>query len=290
MTEFSVEAALLALQHRLGIVKIESIDSVSLEAKQMIERTSLTDDATRDYKNGRTFHNDGEIAVIHIDGTLVHRFGWLDPMCGFTGYDGLIRKLRDAARDPQIEAIWIVINSPGGAVMGLFAFIEELASLTQSEGGKPIWAYVDEQACSAAYAIASVCDRIYGPESAIVGSIGCVMVHSEMSDALDQAGINVTIIRSGERKMRGNRYEKLDKTTVAKLQASVDVVRDRFATIVAMGRNMDASDAMATEADWFEGSEAVSLGLMDEVLSEREAWTRLEDEIARIKNERRSGR
>lgn len=289
MLEHRVEVALLAVQQRLGIVDIKNIDGISLEAKHMLDRAAGPADAARDRSSGRTFHADGDIAVIPVDGTLVHKFGWLDPMCGFTGYDGILRKLRDAYRDPAIGGIWLDIDSPGGSVSGLFALIEEMASMTQDSGGKPIYAWVNEMACSAAYAIAAVCDKVYGPSSAMVGSIGCVIVHSEVTAALDDAGIKVTIIRSGERKMRGNAYEKLDKRTLAKLQASVDHVRDRFSTIVSMGRSITLEQAMATEADWYEGEEAVALGLIDEVLTEGEAWARLEDEIDRNKRERRNG-
>lgn len=290
MLEHRVEVAMLALQQRLGIVDLKNIDGITLEAKNLLDRAAGPADAARDRAGGRTFHADGDIAVIQVDGTLVHKFGWLDPMCGFTGYDGILRKLRDAYRDPAIGGIWLDIDSPGGSVAGLFALIEEMASMTQDSGGKPIYAWVNEMACSAAYAIASVCDKVYGPSSAMVGSIGCVIVHSEVSQALDEAGIKVTVIRSGERKMRGNSYEKLDKRTLAKLQASVDSVRDRFAAIVSMGRSITIEEAMATEADWFEGEEAVRLGLLDDVLTEGEAWARLEDEIDRNKRERRNGR
>lgn len=246
-------------------------------------------DAQRSYDSGRTFHVDGDIAVIPIVGALVHRFGWLDPMCGMTGYDGIIRKLRDAVRDPGINGIWLDIDSPGGSVSGLFQLVQELAEFAD-EGGKPIYAWVNEMACSAAYMIASVCHRVYGPETAMVGSIGCVMAHTEVSDMLEEAGVKVTIIRSGERKMRGNQYEKLDEATLSKFQASCDTVRARFAEVVAMGRGISAESALATEADWYEGQEAVAVGLMDAVTTEREAWARLEEEIERNKRERRSAR
>ena len=57
-----------------------------------------------------------------------------------------------------------------------------------------------------------------------------------------------------------------------------------------MGRGISVEAAMATEADWFEGSEAVELGLMDAVTTEREAWSRMEEEIDRNKRERRTAR
>lgn len=217
----------------------------------------------------------------------MHRAGWLDAMSGFCGYNMIARQFEDAYADPDVLGVWVEINSPGGAVSGLFSLVEEIAMGTESMGGKPVYAWINEQACSAAYAIASVCDRIYGPRDAMVGSIGCVVVHTSVANALDEAGVSVTVIRSGERKMRGNPYEELDDPTQAKLQASVDDVRNRFANLVAMGRGITAQDALATEADWFEGQEATSLGLMDEVLAERTAWARLEERCDTIKRERR---
>lgn len=284
------EVLICALQQKLGIVSMDTIDGITLDAKAMLDRAALARDAVRDRANGKTFHVDGDIAVIPIEGVLVQKFGWLDPMCGFTGYDALAIKLRDAMRDPDVYGIWLDIDSPGGAVAGLFAFVEELAQSAMSEGGKPIYAWVNEMACSAAYAIASVCDKVYGPRTAMCGAIGSVIVHTEISEALDESGVKVTIIRSGERKYRGNMYEPLDKQTAAKWQASVDEAGQWFAKLVAMGRGVDADAVMATEADWFEGAEAVARGLMDEIVAEREAWGRLEEECDRIKRDRRNGR
>lgn len=282
-----LEAMLLALQSKLGITQISHIDATAMEAKAILERSALGGDARREWDSGKSFHSDGPIAVIPITGTLVHKFGWLDPMCGMTGYDGLTRKVRDAIRDPEIDGIWFDIDSPGGAVAGLEQFVLELAQFADT-GGKPIYGWINEQACSAAYAIASVCHKAYGPETAMSGSIGCCMAHTDITGALDEAGVKVTIIRSGERKYRGSSVESLDDVTLAKFQKSCDAVRDRFAKIVSMGRGISVDAAMKTEADWFEGEEAVQLGLMDAVANEREAWARLEEEIDSSKRKRRS--
>lgn len=285
-----MEVLLCALHHKLGIVTINTVDAVTLDAKAMLDRSALARDAIGDREGRKTYSMDGDIAVIHVEGVLTHKAGWLDAMSGFCGYNLLTRQLNDAYRDPDVVGIWLEIDSPGGAVAGLFAFVEELAAMTQAMDGKPIYAWVNEQACSAAYAIAAVCDKVYGPEDAIVGSIGCVIVHTSINRALEDNGMDVTVIRSGDRKMRGNQYEALDDATQAKLQASVDDVRKRFANLVHIGRNIPVADILATEADWFEGKEAVNLGLMDAVISEREAWSRLEEECDRIKRERRTQR
>lgn len=290
------EVLLCAMQQKLGIVSMETIDGVTLEAREMLNKAAfarkeaLARDARWDSDGRKAYEMSGDIAVIRIEGTLVHKAGWLDAMSGFCGYNMIARQFEDAFGDPDVLGIWLEIDSPGGAVAGLFALVEEIAMGTQSMGGKPVYAWVNEQACSAAYAIASVCDRVYGPRDAMVGSIGCVMVHTSVAGALEENGIAVTVIRSGERKMRGNSYEDLDETTLAKFQGSVDDARQRFANLVAMGRNISVADVLATEGDWFEGDDAVERGLMDAVIPERRAWSQLEDECDRIKKERRQGR
>lgn len=276
--ERKAEVVAAALQQRLGIVKVNRIDGTTLEASAM---QALAGDARRSYENWKPYHADGNIAVIPVDGTLVHKFGYLDPISGMTGYDGIARKLRAARADAEIKAIWLDVDSPGGEVAGCFALAHEIAKGAGSEGGKPVWAYINEQSCSAAYALSCVCDRVYGPEDAVAGSIGSYVMHVDFTKALDEAGLTVTMIRAGDRKARSGPYEVLDDPAREKLQLWVDDTRERFAQLVAMGRRMSFEAVMATEADWFGGAESVDLGLMDGVMGEQEAWDRLTWEIER---------
>lgn len=291
-----VEVLVCALHTKLGIVKMETIDGVTLEAQGMLHQAELAQqqalarDARSDREGRKPYEMAGDIAVIRIEGTLVHKAGWLDAMSGFSGYTTLAQRFAAAFADPDVTGIWVEIDSPGGSVAGLFALVEEIALGTQSMGGKPVYAWVNEMACSAAYAIACVCDKVFGPRDAIVGSIGSVIVHTSIAAALEEGGVSVKVIRAGERKYRGNSMEELDEATEAKLQGAVDETRDRFANLVSMGRNLPVADVLATEADWFSGDDAVRLGLMDEVLAERTAWARLEDECDRIKRSERERR
>lgn len=287
---YKAEVLICALQQRLGLLTMDTLDGLTLDAKAMIDRAALARDAVRERNGSRTYHVDGDIAVIPIDGTLVHKFGYLDPTSGMTGYDGLHRKLSDAMRDPDVLGIWLDIDSPGGSVAGLMEFARELAGSTASEGGKPIFAWIGETACSAAYAIASVCDRIYAPAGSVTGSIGCVMVHTSVADAVAAQGAQVTVFRSGARKMRGNLYENLDEAAVAKFQETVERAALEFAGLVSVARRISVKNILALEGDWFLAEEALERRLIDGVMAEREAWARLEEECDRIKRKRRSGR
>jgi signal peptide peptidase SppA len=279
INEHKAEVIVAALHQRLGVGSFERLDSTVLGAADMV---ALAGDARRDYDNWKPFHVDDGIAVIPVVGTLVHRFGWLDPTSGMTGYDGIAKKFRAALTDPEVRAIWLDFDSPGGEVAGCFTLCEEIAAATQSEGGdKPVWAYVNEQATSAAYALASVCDRIYGPRTMIVGSIGCYIMHVDFSKAMDKNGLTVSIIRAGERKGRTGPYEPLDDPARAMLQGMVDETRDIFCRLVAMGRGIDLDAVMGTEAELYSGNDAVRLGLVDDVMSEAEAWGLLQLELGR---------
>lgn len=279
ISEHKAEVIVAALHQRLGIGQFERIDATALGASDML---ALAGDARRDRDNWKPFHSDDSVAVIPVSGTLVHRFGWLDPTSGMTGYDGIAKKFRAALSDNDIRAIWFDIDSPGGEVAGCFALCEEIARSTQSEGGeKPVWAYINEQATSAAYALASVCDRIYGPRTLIAGSIGAYIMHVDFSKALDKNGMKATIVRAGERKGRTTPYEQLDDPALAKLQSLVDETRDIFVSLVAMGRDMDEKAVIATEAEIYSAREALSLGLVDGIMSEGEAWNLLQLELGR---------
>lgn len=280
--EHKAEVIVAALYDRLGVGSMSRVDGTVLQAKDMV---ALADDARRSYSDWRPFHQDEGVAVVPISGTLVHKYGHLDPFSGMTGYDGIAKKVRAAVADPEIRAVWLDIDSPGGEVAGCFTLAEEIARLTQSEGGdKPIWAYVNEQATSAAYALAAVCDRIYGPRTMTVGSIGVYIMYVDFSKRMDKEGFAVEIIRAGEEKGRATGAEPLTDNMRGTLQDMVDETRDMFAEMVAMGRSaagMTKAGVLATEARIYSGTDALDLGLVDGVMAPGEAWELLQFEIGR---------
>src|SRR3546814_13472078 len=76
--------------------------------------------------------------------------------------------------------------------------------------------------CSSDLWLASAADKVFMPKLGTAGSIGAVILHAEMSKALEEEGINVTIFRSKDGKMRGNAMEVLDEATKALFQGMVD--------------------------------------------------------------------
>ncbi len=220
------------------------------------------------------------IAIVPVQGTLVRTWG-VGPYSGSTGYDGIWTQLLHAQDDEKVEAIWIDNNSGGGAVDGCFDLTDGIYAMSARFGGKPIWCMAADYAASAAYAIAAACDQVCVPKLGQVGSIGCIVMHADLSKALEDEGIKVTIIRDPDGKARGNSVEPLDDATAADIFAKVREVNLHFVDRVAQYRGISKKAVSETNAMLYTGAQALATGLVNEVCSEPEAWMKLERMIAR---------
>ena len=158
---------------------------------------------------------------------------------------------------------------------------------------KPVTAFVNDMAASAAYGIASAASEIVISPTSIVGSIGVVMLHADRSGELAAQGVKPTLIFAGSHKVDGNPFEPLSDAVRADLQASVDAHYRQFLTIVEQGRGLrfNAAMARATEARTFIGAEAISLGLADRIASFDEVLASLSQTTTRPsgRNARKGG-
>ncbi len=204
------------------------------------------------------------IAIVEIAGVLVHRGAWIGNSSGQTSYEGIAAQIDAAGADPTIRAVALEIDSFGGEIAGVFDLADRIRALRRS---KPVWAFVAEHAFSAGYALAAQADRILLPRTGAVGSIGVLVMHADLSRKLDQEGVAVTLVHSGQRKVDANPYQPLPAQVQASIQGEIDGLRLLFAQTVEAGRagRLTADAALATEAACYRGADAVAAGLADEV-------------------------
>ncbi len=200
------------------------------------------------------------VAIIPISGTLVNRFG--QGYSFLTGYNFIRAQHNAAMADPDVKMIVHDHNSYGGEAAGCF---ETSAAIAGTRGTKPILAVVDSNCYSASYALASAADKIIVTPSGGVGSIGVVAMHVDMSKMLDDWGIKITFIHSGDHKVDGNPYEALSKDVKADIQKGVDKSRAAFVTLVATNRGMDEKTVHDTQARTYRADDALSIGLIDAI-------------------------
>ena len=243
------------------------VEAPDQTAASLSARASLfgNDLAQRHQRNGsQPFAVIDGIAVIEIAGTLVHRGAWIGQSSGLTSYEGIAAQLQAAVADPGVRGIAFDIDSFGGEVAGAFDLADRIRS---ARAHKPIYAFVAEHALSAGYVLASQADRIILPRTGAVGSIGVVALHTDMSGALDQKGVAVTLIHAGTHKIDANPYQPLPEAVHDQVQRELEVVRFLFAETVAAGRGdrLTHTAALATEAAVFRGADAIAAGLADDL-------------------------
>jgi HK97 family phage major capsid protein len=206
----------------------------------------------------------GSIAVIPVYGVISHRMGMFSEMSGGTSTESIGKAFDAAMADPDVGAIVLDIDSPGGSVTG----IPELAAkIADARGDKPIKAVANSLAASAAYWIAAACDDIAVIPSGSVGSIGVFMVHCDTSKMDAEDGVKYTMISAGKYKTEANPYEPLTADAKAALQSSVDQFYDMFVNAVAKNRGVKASDVKSGygEGRVLLAKEAVKAGMADKV-------------------------
>ena len=200
--------------------------------------------------------------VIPVTGTLVHRASWVDDFLGFTSYEKLSNQLSQALADDRVNSILLRIDSPGGEVSGLFDFADRVSA---ARGVKPVMAFAEGAACSAAYLIGSAAEQFYVSQASPVGSIGVRMLHVDQSKAEESAGFSVREIFAGQRKVDGSPHGPLTDEAAAALQAHVDEYYELFTAAVARNRGLLQADVKGTEAGVYVGQSAVRQRLADGV-------------------------
>lgn len=209
---------------------------------------------------GKPFAYADGVAFIPVNGLLINRFNY--SWSWLTGYNFIRGQMNAALEDADVKLIVFDMDSNGGEVAGCFELAEDIFN---ARSIKPSVAIVDAACYSAAYALASAAHKIIVTPSGGAGSIGVVATHFSYQKMLDEAGLAVTFIYSGDHKVDGNPYQDLPDSVRAGIQTRVDETRHKFVALVARNRGLDAKVVYDTEAECYSADEALRLGLIDAV-------------------------
>jgi ClpP class serine protease len=213
------------------------------------------------------------VALVRLYGPVEQRSQ--ERMCGSTeGYDTISERVCAAHEAPQVGAIVLIIDGPGGDAAGCEQACARMVRAAVASG-KPVLAYIDEEAFSAHYWIASTVATggIYLPPTGRVGSIGCMNVHVDAVAALAAEGLVYTFFSSPAGKVAGNFAEPLGDLARSRMTATVEDFASRFISAVAIARSMEVADVIALDGGILSGEAAVAAGLADAIAT-------LEDVIA----------
>lgn len=213
------------------------------------------------------------LAIVPVMGAFLQRGpAWLEAY-GFRTYEGIRRDVSMALVDEDVRGILLRVDSPGGVAAGCGDVGKDIRA---ADAVKPVFALADSMAMSAAYWITAAAREVYATDTAMVGSIGTVIAHADYSGALEKAGVRITYIHAGARKVDGAPTKPLSDRARKSFQTRVDYLNGLFTSAIAEYRGLDAGAVAALEAEIFSTPDAIQQDLVDGVRT----YDELLDELA----------
>lgn len=200
------------------------------------------------------------VGVIDVEGQIVA--GEAAPFStGMAASETIIDLIERAGEMSSVEAVVLRINSPGGSVVASDEIYQALEDLE-----KPVVVSMGEYAASGGYYISAGADVIYTTPYTLTGSIGVISQFFNAEELLDDLGVEVETITSGESKDFGNFAREMTEEERAYWEDLTTQIYEGFVGIVAEERGLPIEEVRAiADGRIILGQDAVELGLADEI-------------------------
>jgi protease IV len=162
----------------------------------------------------------------------------------------LIKQIIFAGQTPDIRAVVLVLNSPGGTVSDTESVYMELAKLRQK---KPVITIIESMAASGGYYLAVGTDFIFAKPSSSVGNIGVIGYLPPSPEIMEET------YSTGPYKLWGAPRDRYVR--------EIEMLKKGFLQAVLLGRgdHLKINIEQILSGEIWAGSEAVRLGLVDEL-------------------------
>ena len=216
------------------------------------------------------------VAVVTVAGPIVSGRGGPQafPISrSSAGADAIAAALRDAARDDDVKAVVLRVDSPGGSVTGSETIWREVSRVR--EAGTPVVASMGAVAASGGYYVSMAAQHIVANPGTITGSIGVVTGKLVTRDLRDRLGVGSDSVRTNTNADAWSATAPFTDAQQQLVEAEADLFYDDFVRRVAEARGMsvEAVDAVARGRVWT-GADAAGRGLIDELGGLRTALRR----------------
>ncbi len=210
------------------------------------------------------------IAIVYADGTIVdgESSGGGLPIPGLSdgpsiGSQDIRQAMRDVKNDPNVKAVVIRIDSPGGSALASEVMWQSVRKVSAE---KPVIISIGSMAASGGYYLASAGDYIVAEPNGIVGSIGVVGGKFVLSGLYDKLGITSQSYYRGQNadlfsstSQWSDRQRKMVDTW---MRTTYDQFTDR---IMTTRKGKIANIDQVARGRVFVSADALALGMVDEL-------------------------
>jgi signal peptide peptidase SppA len=214
-----------------------------------------------------TFEIKDGVGVLRIEGMIIPKSDFFSIFFGgFAALDILERDFRELVGREDVHTIVLDIDSPGGDAFG----VQQFANIIfEARSKKPIMAVTSGMMASAAMWIGAAAHKTFiTGDVTVVGSIGTVTTHTDISELNKKIGITQTEVAAGEFKRVPSMLKPLDAQGEAVLQNQVDQVNSAFTNDMATFKNIKPSAVKRmAEGKTFIGTQGIKIGPIDGMLT-----------------------
>jgi protease-4 len=202
-----------------------------------------------------------QVGLIDVSGTIRLGSDGRGGQSRSAGSDRVCAALRAAARNENVAAVVLRVDSPGGSYVASDTIWRATAQL-----GKPLVVSMARTAASGGYFVAMSADRIVALPGTLTGSIGVFGGKFTIGELLNRLGVRYDAVSVGRRALHHSSRQPWDSDQLAAMEASLDRIYADFTGKVAAARGLDAAavDAVARGRVWT-GADALRHGLVDEL-------------------------
>jgi len=212
-----------------------------------------------DLTNARKpYSNDKRIAIVVAEGEIVNG----NHPAGRIGSISTAEQLRRAARDENVAAVVVRINSSGGDAYATEVLRVELQQVRDS--GKTVVVSMGDVAASGGYWMAMAADEVWASPATITGSIGVYGMLPTFGATLDKIGVHTDGFGTTEMAGKLRIDMPLDPGIARVIQSSTERIYQQFISLVskARGKSVEEINELAQGRVW-SGEQAVERGLID---------------------------
>jgi len=172
--------------------------------------------------------------------------------------------LRRAFAKRNIDAVALVVNSPGGSPVQSALIATRIRQLAE-EKEKPVYAFTEDVAASGGYWLACAADEIYANPMSVIGSIGVISASFGFPALLEKIGVERRVYTQGDNKSMLDPFEPEDPEDVKKLHALQKDIHGQFKAYVKdrRGEKLKGADKTLFNGDVWTGEQAIKKGLVD---------------------------
>jgi signal peptide peptidase SppA len=204
-----------------------------------------------------------KVAVIRLEGVIASGGGRFRSNLNLAS---VAEQIEQAFTMQGAKAVALLINSPGGSPVQA-AMITDRIKAFADEKDIPVLAFAEDVAASGGYMIALAADEIYVNEASLVGSIGVISAGFGFQEAIKKVGVERRVYTAGESKSMLDSFSEQKEEDIARLREIQDEIHEFFKAMVRKrrGKRLKGLRGKIFSGDVFTGSEAIKLGLVDNI-------------------------